>query len=72
MVCSMALAAYVTEDGQRGEALGPVKAQCPSVREYQEMRWEWVCVWASTLELTFTHKYAHAKDTCSHTILASY
>jgi hypothetical protein len=25
-----------------GEALGPVKAVCPSIRECQDQEWEWV------------------------------
>jgi hypothetical protein len=26
----------------RGEALGPVKALCPSIGECQDQEWEWV------------------------------
>jgi len=42
----MAPAGYVAEDGllasMGGEALGPKKAQCPSVGEGQGVSWEWV------------------------------
>jgi hypothetical protein len=26
-----------------GEALGPVTVLCPSIGEYQDQEWEWVC-----------------------------
>jgi hypothetical protein len=26
-----------------GEALGPMKALCPSIGECQDQEWEWVC-----------------------------
>ena len=32
-----------------GEAVGPVKARCPSVGNVRVVRWEWVTVWRSTL-----------------------
>ena len=41
----MAQAAYVAEDGlssMGGEALGPVKALCPSIGECQDQDWEWM------------------------------
>jgi hypothetical protein len=25
-----------------GEALGPVKALCPNIKEFQDQEWEWV------------------------------
>jgi hypothetical protein len=47
MVELVALAIYVAEDGlvhhqYGGEALGPVKALCPSIGECQDPEWEWM------------------------------
>jgi hypothetical protein len=47
MVELVALAVYVAEDGLIshqlvGEALGPMKALCPSIGECQGQEWEWV------------------------------
>ena len=43
MVELVSIAIYVAEDGlvgHQGEALGPVKALCPSIGECQDREWE--------------------------------
>ena len=48
----LAPAVYVTEPCQEsmgGEALGHVKARCPSIGNDQAGRWEWVGGWGNTL-----------------------